>query len=702
MNRLRSSTAAFAATCAIGVAASASGIACGSDAVQNPTYGQPPDAGAFNPGAGSGGDGYGSGSGGGNPGGQGGGSDAGPFDAGPPVCADDYKTCGEDFTFPFNGETSVELRGDFAPGAWAKGVAMSHVGSAWTANVDVPFGKAVHYKFFLNGTTWTADPAHPPTPGDASNPDQNSVAAALSCTNYKCNQPPPPPPGVFDWRDAVIYFTFVDRFVDGNPANNCTVAGADGPGQYKGGDWAGVTSKINDGYFTDLGVNTLWVTVPLKNADTFAGQGTGGDTHMYSAYHGYWPTDPTTIEPCFGTPADLKGLVDAAHVKGLKVLLDYAMVHVQMGSSIYQQHNDWFWPNTGGVGGNCICHSATSANEPCTWDYEPQKCWFASYLPHWNYTVQAARDFSVTAAVDLVKTSGADGFRLDAIKHIADAWLTQLRSTITTEIIAKQTIKQRFYMVGETYDFANKPFIKSFIDPTRLDGQFDFPLRLDLIKATLLRQEGMDALAAFMDGNEDFYGTDAVMSTFVGNHDLPRSIHIGQDTPTWTNPYDDGKNLAWANSPQLPTQRSAFERLANAFAVLFTNKGAPLVYYGDEIGLPGAGDPDNRRMMQFTNLTADQTFLKARIKALTTIRGAHPALRRGKRTKISADADMWAFSMTAPTSTGTDTVYVAINRGDTDKTLTGVPAGLPELVTGTGTSTASIVVPARQTRIFAK
>ena len=694
MNRLRSSTAAFAVSTAIGAVAAVSGIACGSDAVQGTDYGQPPDAAAFNPGNGGGGDGYGSGGSSGN-----GGVDAGPMDAGPPVCANDLKRCASELTFPFGGETSVELRGDYRAGAWTAGDAMTRAGASWKVTVQVPYGKAVHYKFFVDGKTWTPDPAHPPTPGDPQNVDQNSVLAPVSCATYTCDQPPVTPAGVFDWRDAVIYFTFVDRFADGNPANNCTVAGAEPAGQYKGGDWAGVTQKINAGYFTDLGVNTLWVTVPVKNSDAFAGHGVSGDAHMYSAYHGYWPLDPTTTEPCFGTPAELKGLVDAAHVKGLKVLFDYAMVHVQSASPVYQQHNDWFWPNTGGAGGSCICHGATYANEPCTWENEPQKCWFTDYLPHWNYGVKAARDYSVTAAVDLVKSTGADGFRLDAIKHVDGAWLTQLRSTIQTEVIAKQTTPQRFYMVGETYDFGNKPFIKSFVDPaTKLDGQFDFPLRLDLVKATLLRQEGMDSLAAFMDGNEDFYGTNAVMSTFVGNHDLPRSIHLGQDTPTWTNPYDDGKNLAWASSPGLPAQRSAFERLANAFAVLFTNKGAPLIYYGDEVGLPGAGDPDNRRMMQFTGLSADQTFLRDRIKALATIRAAHPALRRGKRAKISADADTWAFSMTA----GADTVYVAINRGDTDKTVGGLPAGLTELITASAVTGTAVTVPARQTRIFSK
>src|SRR5437764_726980 len=82
---------------------------------------------------------------------------------------------------------------------------------------------------------------------DATN-NTNNVAAADSCASFTCDEPPVPPAGVFDWRDAVIYFAFVDRFVDGNPANNCNVLGTDAAGNFKGGDWAGLTSKITGGY----------------------------------------------------------------------------------------------------------------------------------------------------------------------------------------------------------------------------------------------------------------------------------------------------------------------------------------------------------------------------------------------------------------------------------------------------------------------
>lgn len=629
----------------------------------------------FNPGLG-GNDGYGYGS-----------------DGGGLFCPDDLKRCPADFAYPAATETSVELRGDHRADAWVSGDKMQKQGSAWKATVNVPYGKPVQYKFLVDGTKWVNDPNNPNSVSDGFG-GMNSVLSPVTCTNPICDVPPPPPVGVFDWRDASIYFVFVDRFFDGDNTNNPSAPnGVLQPAQYQGGDWKGVTQKINSNYFTDLGVTVLWLTVPVQNADTFAGQGVGGDGHLYSSYHGYWPLDVAQPEKAFGTLQDLKNLVDAAHQKKLRVIFDYAMVHVQISSPTYQQNPSWFWPNAYNSG-DCIC------GQNCSWDAQGDRCWFTSYLPHWNYTVSAARDFSVAAAEKWVADTGADGFRLDAIKHVDISWLTQLRSKIASDILAKQMPMQRFYMVGETYDFYNRDFIKSFVDPqTKLDGQFDFPLRRMLVESLLLKYQGMDALRTFMDSNDFYYGSQAIMSPFIGNHDLPRAIHLAQEPPLWSNQADDGKNLAWSNSPGLPNQRKAFEKMANAFAVLFTNRGAPLIYYGDEWGLPGAGDPDNRRFMQWTGYSADQQYLHDRIKALLAIRNAHPALRRGLRSTLSATGDVWVFSM----STTGDQVFVGINRGDSDANISGLPSGaLTELVTMTMTTGPTAAVPARQTRVWTK
>ena len=685
---------------------------CGNDKVAPVNYGEPPDGSQFDTGPG------GSGPYGADGGGDG---NASIPEAGPPACPDALKLCAETFTLAYAGEQSAELRGSFAAGAWTQGAPMTHTGSAWTASVSVPWNQPVQYKFFLNGATWEVDPTNPPKPNDPTNPDGNSIKQPITCpADYTCATPPVPPAGVFDWRDAVIYFVFVDRFLDGNPGNNCNVVGSQSTPytstNYLGGDWAGVTQKITAGYFNDLGVNTLWITVPIKNADDVADQGANGDSHMYSAYHGYWPSDPTSTESCFGSAADLQALVQAAHAKSLKVLFDYAMVHVHTESPLYKQHqNDspaWFTPS-------CVCGAQGCGNFDTS-------CWFTSYLAHYDYTNAAARSFSVNAAISLIEQNGNDAFRLDAIKQVDPSWLASLRPAITSQILAKETPQQRFYMVGETYDFQNRGLIASMIDPaSKLDGQFDFPLRIRLVEAMLMRSTqamltpddtnwgrtaptGMQGLAQFMDSNDTFYPSDAVMSTFLGNHDLPRSIHYAEQTlPSWiqssspTNPSAaDGKSNAWANEPQTETDPNTYERLCNAFAVLLTNKGAPLIYYGDEIGLPGAGDPDNRRMMTWTGYSPAQQSLYARIKALTTIRAAHPAMRRGTRSTLQVDADLWVYALKTLAGDPTpDTVYVGINRSDGDRQTTTLPAGLTELITSTP-ATGTVTIPARETRIF--
>ncbi|MGD0525617.1 MAG: alpha-amylase family glycosyl hydrolase [Polyangiaceae bacterium] len=699
--------------------------ACGNDQVNQINYGNPPDASLFD-----------AGNGGSSPyGGDGGTGVTPPIpEAGPPTCSDADKLCPETFTYPYDGETSVELRGSFAAGAWVTGVMMAHSGSTWTVSVPVPWNVPVEYKFYVNGSTWETNPMQPMTTDDAG--DVNNLAAAITCPNdYTCATPPVPPAGVFDWRDAVIYFVFVDRFFDGDPSNNCNVSGSS-TGQYTsanylGGDWAGVTQKITSGYFTDLGVNTLWITVPLQNADTVTGAGElcnngscAPDQYNFSAYHGYWPSDPTNVEKCFGSPSDLHALVTAAHAANLKVLFDYAMVDVHTSAAIYTQHlNDspsWFTPF-------CQCGDT---NNGCS-DYNDYKCWFAPYLAHFDFTnSSAARTYSVNAALGLIQTYGNDAFRLDAIKQVDPSWLASLRPQTTTyeAQVADGGSPQRFYMVGETYDFDDMAYIRSFINPTTaLDGQFDFPLRYRLVDAMLLRDTapmlqpaipdgdawefnqpgGMEGLASFMDFNDTFYPVDAVMSTFIGNHDLPRSIHYAEQTiPSWlgANAQDalttDGSGNAWTGEPAPETDPNTYERLGNAFGVLLTNKGAPLIYYGDEIGQPGAGDPDNRRMMQWTGYSTAQQTLYARIKALTAIRAAHPAMRRGTRTTLQVTADLWIYELTTLAGDpDPDTVYVGINRSDGDLTTTALPSGLTELITNMP-ATGTITIPARETRIF--
>ena len=614
------------------------------------------------------------------------GVDAGAPDAGdPPHCQEPYRRCEAEFRFRALDEQSVQLRGDFASDGWSVGAAMHKEGTEWVARVPAGFGSDVQYKFLINNTLWVTDPANPKLSASG-----NSLRENITCTTFTCPAGAPAQ-GAFDWRDSVMAFVFVDRFFDGDPGNNCSVPGGVTPaGQYQGGDWKGVTQKVNEGYFTQLGVNTLWLTVPVKNA-TVAGLGSDGRT--YSAFHGYWPIDLEQYESCFGSKQDLVDLVTAAHAKGLQVLFDFAMVHVHTQSTLYAQHPDWFWPLPFN-NGQCVCGSNV-----CDWNSQGQRCWFTDYLPHWNYTVPAARDYTVHRAVQILQETGADGYRLDAIKHVDASWLLQLRTEVEA-LAATRSPRPRMYFVGETYDFGNRDYLKSFVDPaTKLDGQFDFPLRLALLQSVVMRTQPMTALRDLVATNDSFYGPNTLMSPWIGNHDLGRVIHMAEDTPMWGDPYADGKDRAFNNQPTVPNYRRPFERLANAFAFLLTSPGVPLLYYGDELGMPGAGDPDNRRFMQWNGLTADQQWLKARVSALGQLRKTHASLRRGKRAIVSATDNTLVYSM----SDGAETLYVAINRGDSDETVSGLPAqSMQDLLNQSSVSGPSVLVPARSTRVLTR
>ncbi len=597
------------------------------------------------------------------------GADALDVDAPPvPVCDNPMPSCGH--TFRYTGAaSSVVVRGDFAADGWTVGVPMTQVGGAWEATVPVADEQIIVYKFVVDGN-WVPDPAN-----QRRSPD--GYGGSNTVVRVDCDQCPRRPP--LDWRDAVLYFVMIDRFANGNPGNDMPIGSLEWPAEYQGGDFIGLRQKIESGYFDGLGVNALWLTSPVDNAD-FRGRGTDG--HDYSGYHGYWPRDLTRVENRLGTEVELKAVIDAAHARGIAVILDYVMNHVSSDSPVYTQHPGWFWPNDNGRGGDCICGGG------CSWDdgWDRKKCWFTSYLPDFDFRNDDARRYSVDNAIMWAKRLGADGYRLDAVKHIEDGWLTDLRARLDGEL----EWDQLFYLVGETYT-GDRELIKYYVDPDRmLDGQFDFPLRAELLSKILRRAGSMGDLAGFLASNDGFYGAGSVMSTFIGNHDVPRSVHLAEDHPLFGD-WDDGKGRAWNNTPGLPGSATAFERLAVAYTFLFTSPGVPLIYYGDEIGLPGGGDPDNRRFMQWDGYSAHQTFLRDRIARLSAIRHQHAALRRGSRTMLGTTHDTMVYQMSAQGQN----LYVALNRADSALPAQGLPGGnYEDLVTGQQL-TAPLSIPAR-------
>ncbi|NUP04663.1 MAG: hypothetical protein HOW73_01225 [Polyangiaceae bacterium] len=602
------------------------------------------------------------------------------------ACVDAGAPCNVLFRYPLSNAQSVELRGDFAADGWDVGVPLEIDAGEWRLTMSLPNGGTVRYKYLVNGTDWVTDPT---------NPDQedDGLGAKNSVKHVSCGAGPcegvggqgggggGPGPGAFDWRSAVLYFVFVDRFRNGDPSNDDPIPGVEPPANYQGGDYAGLLEMIETGYFDDLGVNALWLTVPADNPNS---PGPGADGHDYSAYHGYWPSNLEAVEEHFGDMALLKQVVDAAHEHDIKVLFDYAMNHVHLENPLFTEQPGWFW-SLDFDGKYCVC------GDGCSWDgYEGRRCWFRDYLPDWNFQNPEARAASIDNALWWIQETGIDGFRLDAIKHIETVWVEELRQRVNEQV--DQT-DARFYMVGETFETGNRDIIRQYVGENLLDGQFDFPLRGAIVEHVLRRGGTMYDLDNFLATNDAYYP--GIMSTFLGNHDIARVIQTALDSPWGT--WDNGGDSNWNNPPSLPTNRAPFERLALGFTFLMTTKGIPLIYYGDEIGMAGSGDPDNRRFMTWSGLDPDQEWLRDQVKTLGRIRKENPALYRGTRTTVYVSNDVYVYRMTD----GPDVVYVALNRSDSPQQAENLPEAATDLLTDEPFSGPTTTLPARSALVLA-
>ncbi len=603
-------------------------------------------------------------------------SDAGvPSDATTDAGGSCTATCEVEFRYPAEpGVSSVELRGEFGDDPWNAGLSLERIGDTWIGQLKMQDGALMQYKYVLNGAEWVLDPIQRSRVPDSSGNLNSVVQADCECLESD-----------FDWRDAILYFVFLDRFFDGDPGNNTSVSGVPFEANYQGGDLVGLQQKIEEGYFDDLGVNVLWITSPIDNAQ---GIGAGRDGRTYSAFHGYWPRDMEAVDARVGSEQELREMVDAAHEHGIKVILDYAMNHVHAESPLVSENPTWFWPNDNGFGGDCVCGSG------CDWGGEQgRRCWFTSYLPDFNFTNPTARAWSVNNTIGWIEKSGVDGLRLDAVKHIESSWLYDLRKRIREEIEPGRT--RPFYLVGETFS-ADSGLISSYVDPlTQLDGQFDFPLRAEVVRTILSRDGSLRDLANFLASQQDTYHPSSIMSTFIGNHDLPRVIHLAEDQPRY-GVWDSAAGSGWDNPPGQPDYRAAYERMALGFTFLYTSPGIPLIYYGDELGMAGAGDPDNRRFMQWGNMSEHQQWLRAYLVKLGRVRKELEALRRGTLKVLHVNDETIVYEMAHET----ETIVIAINRADTSNTAEGVPNGdYIELLTESSMPTP-ITLPPRSAAIL--
>ncbi len=480
-----------------------------------------------------------------------------------------------------------------------------------------------------------------------------------------------------DWRETILYFVMTDRFSNGDVTNDSPVDGVDWRTNYQGGDFAGVTQKIEAGYFDALGVGAIWLSWPVDNPGGFHEGGRPSEHYcgmdpktapmtgtQYTGYHGYWPADLYETEEHFGTMAELQQLVTTAHAHGIRVLLDFTANHVHESSPFYQEHKD-----------DNFFHFPAEICQDVGWDNKPVSCWFTSYLPDLNYSNPAAVEAVLDYAMFWAKETGCDGFRLDAVKHIEFEFVTALRARAKAEM---ELTGIDFYIVGETFT-GDAGLIKSFIGPDKIHGQFDFPANINVLKGFATQEIGLGEMDAAVRLAKEVYGSSALMSNFIGNHDIARFISQASGMVA-CGIWDVVSNIAqgWLFAPERPSDWLPYQKLQLAFTYIMTIPGIPLIYYGDEYGMPGAGDPDNRRMMQFgTDLTSHEAGTLEFLQTLGQVRRDHPALAKGDWLSLWAESDFLAYART----TGGDRVVVLVNRssetkaGQMDLTQTLIPGG---------------------------
>jgi glycosidase len=454
--------------------------------------------------------------------------------------------------------------------------------------------------------------------------------------------------------DDVIYLVMPDRFADGDPSTNAPADSTPeandrrNPRAWHGGDFKGITARLP--YLKDLGVTALWLTPWYDNSNALNRCDKPWCPNTY--YHGYHAADYYAVEDRFGDMNALRRLVERAHALGLKVIQDQVANHV--GS----QHpwvadpplDNWFHGTLAEHVVNpfradllLTPHAHPEARRP-TLDG-----WFSDDLPDMNQDEPEVARYEIQNALWWVGMTGVDGIRQDTIQYMPRPFIRDLNAALRRQYPTA-------WMVGEVMDMdaAHTSFFLGGragwdgVD-TQLPAVFDFPLwdishkvfTGKLPAAALRNALRLDAL----------YADPARLVVLTNNHDKPRFMSLEGATP-----------------------EGAMLHLAFALSV----RGTPQLYYGDELGMPGGADPDNRRDFPggfpndardaFTRegRTPDEQRMYEWTRSWLTLRREHAALRRGSLTDLFHDDEAYAFSRRVTD----ETLVVAFNRSAAPKEIT--------------------------------
>jgi len=422
------------------------------------------------------------------------------------------------------------------------------------------------------------------------------------------------------WGEEILYFVLIDRFADGDSSNNARVE-RHNPGGYHGGDLKGLTDHIDE--LTDLGITAIWINPVQKQmprglpAQAPGKLGIPEFTHW--GFHGYWIDDFDSMEPQFGTRQDLKNFVDAAHKRGIKVLLDVVYNHSGYDSPYKSRKTSEGEPWMRLGEGNC--------------EVDPVKCAVGG-LPDFRTELPEVRKYLLDANIGLAKFSGVDGFRLDTFKHVeTDFWLEHRQRT-------RAELGKDFFLLAE-YWGGTASSLDEFFARDEIDAGFDFSFK-GSCEGFVMKRGRAIAFGSYL-AKRHKIRPGYLMAHYLSSHDEPMSLaNLGRD-----------KN-----------------KFRICVAVQMTSIGMPVIYYGEEVARGGSEWPLNRNDMPWGDrdilpgkgVARDDT-LRDYYKQLIRLRRTHPALTRGDFQLLTGPQDP-ALAYVRHDPQSQDNVLVIANRDD--------------------------------------
>ncbi|MCB9655381.1 MAG: hypothetical protein H6729_14775 [Deltaproteobacteria bacterium] len=440
-------------------------------------------------------------------------------------------------------------------------------------------------------------------------------------------------PLVEDWRDQIVYEVIVDRFDDGDSGNNTVDGVSVVPGaleRFQGGDWRGLTRRL--GYLQRLGITAIWISPIVANVQRTEGQ---------DGYHGYWAKDFTTLNARFGDLDDLRALVDGAHARGMRVIVDVVTNHTGRvffydlnGDGVLSSDAEWYPPfePDGPYPTDEVVWTeppprlfSEEGGEMVPWTLEPKHFHLRGQMAGYVGDARELTDFPtglrdlhtedervieglIDTYVYWAESIGFDGFRLDAVPHVNRAFWTRF----CTEVRAR--LRDRgihdFLLLGEVYD-DDPEVLASYTNDGQFDSVFDFSLKWRAIDALLL------------DGAPASLAREALVDNRAYYPDTPHENGVGltpwQARMSFADNHDMWRIAAAIDDPWIPIL---------AFTLVYTVDAIPVLYYGSEHDFIGIGGDTSRERLWTTGFD-ESNWMYRYLARLAELRQSSVALRRG-------------------------------------------------------------------------